>query len=157
MRGAFDAGFDDGAPEREIVPDGTHQCMIRYAKDDAAKRRTTIGFAPHGQYGLVFVGITDDDKGRKKAAALAAALGITAEEWAGIQPEDLLKRRLRIETRQWVRDDGTTACGTSSGSSRSTTSARAPAATAAATWSCPSVVRPGTQRNSVPGVTARES
>ncbi len=56
-----------------------------------------------------------------------------------------------------ARTDGTTPCGTGRSSSRSTTSAQAPAATAAAAWSCPSVVCPGTQRNSVPGVTARES
>lgn len=108
MRGVFDEGFNDSAPDREIVPDGVHQCMIRYAKDDAAKGKTTIGFAPHGQYGLVFVNIADDEKGRKRAAALAAALGLTAAEWADMKPDELLKKRLRIETRQWLTDDGQT-------------------------------------------------
>ena len=42
-------------------------------------------------------------------------------------------------------------------SSRSTTSATAPASTARAANSCPSTFSPGTQKNSVPGPTLRLS
>ena len=52
---------------------------------------------------------------------------------------------------------GTTSCGTSRSSRRSTTSATAPRSTACAARSWPSTVRPGMQKKSAPGVTARVS
>jgi hypothetical protein len=56
-----------------------------------------------------------------------------------------------------ARTDGTTTSGTASPSGRSTTSAAAPRATASGAKSCPSRVKPGTQKNSVPGATCRLS
>ena len=56
-----------------------------------------------------------------------------------------------------ARASATTTCGTASSSSRSTTSAAAPASTAPGAKSWPSVLPPGTQKNSVPGPTRRLS
>jgi len=52
---------------------------------------------------------------------------------------------------------GTTTCGTSTSSCRSTTSAAAPASTTAGANSCPSRFSPTTQKKSVPGPAFRES
>ncbi len=52
-----------------------------------------------------------------------------------------------------TRTSSTTSCGTARSSAWSTTSATAPFATASAAKSCPSARRPGTQKNSAPGVT----
>ena len=52
-----------------------------------------------------------------------------------------------------ARESGTTSCGTARSSSRSTTSATAPASTTAGAKSWPSAVLPRTQKNSVPGPT----
>ena len=56
-----------------------------------------------------------------------------------------------------ARASATTIWGTSTSSSRSTTSATAPAATTWAANSCPSAFSPGTQKNSVPGPAFRLS
>ena len=56
-----------------------------------------------------------------------------------------------------ARDDGTTSCGTSGSTARSTTRTAAPCSTASAAKSCPSACSPGTQKNAAPGVTARVS
>jgi hypothetical protein len=56
-----------------------------------------------------------------------------------------------------ARTSSTRTSGTPSCSGRWTTSAAAPRATASAAKSCPSRVRPGTQKNSVPGATSRLS
>ncbi len=56
-----------------------------------------------------------------------------------------------------ARTSSTTTSGTPSSSGRSTTSAAAPRATASGAKSWPSRVKPGTQKNSVPGCTARLS
>ena len=56
-----------------------------------------------------------------------------------------------------ARESGTTSCGTATSSSRSTTSATAPASTTAGAKSWPSAVLPRTQKNSVPGPTSRLS
>ena len=56
-----------------------------------------------------------------------------------------------------ARTDSTRTSGTPRSSGRSTTSAAAPRATASGAKSCPSVRKPGTQKNRVPGVTARLS
>ncbi len=56
-----------------------------------------------------------------------------------------------------ARTDGTRTSGTPRPSGRSTTSATAPRATASRARSCPSRVKPGTQKNSVPGRTSRVS
>ena len=50
-----------------------------------------------------------------------------------------------------ARTEGTTTSGTPSPSGRSTTSAAAPRAMASGAKSCPSRVKPGTAKNSVPG------
>src|SRR5919199_3283986 len=55
------------------------------------------------------------------------------------------------------RTSWTRTSGTPSPSGRCTTSATAPRATASGAYSCPSRVKPGTQKNRVPGSTARLS
>jgi hypothetical protein len=49
--------------------------------------------------------IKSDKKGQAKAAAMAAALGMSAAEWADCGSLELKGLELRIETRQWVGDD----------------------------------------------------
>ncbi len=56
-----------------------------------------------------------------------------------------------------ARASATTICGTWTASSRSTTSATAPPATASVAKSWPSTRAPGTQKKSAPGTTARAS
>ena len=56
-----------------------------------------------------------------------------------------------------ARMSSTCTSGTPSPSGRVTTSAAAPRATASGAKSCPSRVKPGTQKNSVPGSTVRLS
>jgi hypothetical protein len=56
-----------------------------------------------------------------------------------------------------ARTSSTTTSGTPSPSGRWTTSATAPRSIASAAKSWPSRVKPGTQKKSVPGVTARAS
>jgi hypothetical protein len=56
-----------------------------------------------------------------------------------------------------ARTSSTSTSGTPSPSGRATTSPAAPRATASGAKSCPSRVKPGTQKNSVPGATARLS
>ena len=56
-----------------------------------------------------------------------------------------------------ARTSSTRTSGTPRPSGRATTSAAAPRATASGAKSCPSRVKPGTQKNSVPGTTARSS
>ena len=56
-----------------------------------------------------------------------------------------------------MRTSSTSTCGTSMDSSRSTTSATAPFATACGAKSWASMRRPGVQKNSAPGVTCLES
>lgn len=97
----WDDGFDDSTPVvRELLYDGVHQAQIRDAKDDG--ERTTIVIAPHGQFKLLYVDLRDDEKSKKKAAGIASALGISAADWAATEPAELVGKRLRVETRQWV-------------------------------------------------------
>ena len=107
MRVTFDDGVE-AAPggERELIPDGVNNVRIHKASDDGDK--LTIVLAPHGHYRLVYVDIKGDVKGIGKARALAAALGMNGDDWAGAEPGDLVGRDLRIETRQWVGNDAKT-------------------------------------------------
>lgn len=108
MRVTFDEGFTGSTSgEREMLPDGVHNVTIRTVteRDD----KTTIVLAPNGPYRLVYVDLKNDAKGQAKASALAAALGMSARDWAGSEPGDLVGRELRLETHQWVSDrDGKT-------------------------------------------------
>lgn len=109
MRVTFEDGFQPppaAGQERELLPDGVHNVSIHKASDDGEK--TTVILAPNGHFRLVYVDLRNDAKGQAKAARLAQALGMSAREWAGCQPEDLAGRRLRIESRQWVGNDGKT-------------------------------------------------
>ena len=105
MRVTFDDGFvpEVGSGEREMLPDGVHNVTIREVKTDGA--HDTIVLAPNGAYRLLYVDIKSDKKGQAKAAALAAALGMSAAEWADCGPDELKGLELRVETRQWVGDD----------------------------------------------------
>lgn len=108
MRVTFDDGFQapPAGQEREIVPDGEHNVTIHKVTDDG--KQLTVILAPNGHFRLVYLDLKNDQKGQAKAAALAAALGMSARDWAGCQPEDLVGRRLRIQTRQWVGNDSKT-------------------------------------------------
>ena len=105
MRVTFDDGFvpNTGSGERELIPDGVHNVTIRDVKVDGAN--DTLVLAPNGAYRLLYVDIKNDKKGQAKAAALAAALGMSAAEWADCGPADLVGQELRVETRQWSGDD----------------------------------------------------
>ena len=72
------------------------------------------------------------------------------------------RRRIAVEARRGDAPSpparrSTTTSGTPSPSGRCTTSAAAPRATASGAKSCPSRVKPGTQKNRVPGATSRLS
>jgi hypothetical protein len=105
MRVTFDDGFvpDIGSGEREMLPDGVHNVTIREVKIDGP--HDTVVLAPNGAYRLLYVDLKSDKKGQAKAAAMAAALGMSAAEWADCGSAELKGLELRIETRQWVGDD----------------------------------------------------
>lgn len=108
MRVTFDDGFvpDAGRGEREMLPDGIHNVTVREVKTDGP--HDTFVLAPNGAFRLLYVDIKSDKKGQAKAAALAAAFGMSAAEWADCEPAELKGLELRVETRQWVGDDAKT-------------------------------------------------
>lgn len=106
----FDSGFEAPAVNagRELVPDGTHAFIIREASEGPHKfpdnypgdfLNLTLA-TKTGNYGFVWVSLGTGDKDQAVAASLAAALGMSADEWADAEPEDLAARSVRATTRQ---------------------------------------------------------
>jgi hypothetical protein len=116
---SFDDGFATagGAPagEREMCPDGTHNVTIKEAAEGPHKYPENypgdflhITLAPNGPYGFVWSSIGVGPKDKSLAAALAAALGMTAAEWADTDPDELIGRQVQATTKQFTGKAGKT-------------------------------------------------
>jgi len=114
----FDNGFEAPAVNAgwELVPDGTHAFIICEASEGPHKFPDNYPgdflnlklATKNGNYGFVWLSLGTGDKDQAVAASLATALGMSAEEWADAEPEDLAARSVRATTRQVTSKTGRT-------------------------------------------------
>ena len=116
----FDSGFEAPSASanagRELVPDGSHVFLIREANEGPHAFPDTFSgdylnltlATKTGSYGFVWVSLGTSDKDKALAASLAAALGMSADEWADAEPQDLCARSVRATTRQVTSQRGKT-------------------------------------------------
>lgn len=92
--------------EAELVPEGDHEFRITKVVEDAKRMRVDLGHDDR-RYGLVFA---DMPKGAawagKIVSQLAAALGMSASEWAAATPATLKGRRVRARIYHKVGNSG---------------------------------------------------
>lgn len=102
------------AAVRELVPDGDHEVQIVHqANEDErlALRLSTV----EGRYSFVFLDFyrknrdgSPNTRARSRMAALATALGMTADAWVeAVKAGDLVGRRFIATTRQWQQGERT--------------------------------------------------
>lgn len=93
---------------RETIPDGEHELQILHQAAEAERLALRFSDIPK-RYAIVFVDFykakkdgTPNTRARAQMAELAAALGLTAEQWLeAIAAGDLVGRRVMAKTRQW--------------------------------------------------------